>query len=270
MSTQRCRTLDVRGGQSCASPPGASSPPSGRSPTGAGCCHPAGTAAGPGRKRTGRLQCARLHFHLPGGGPQVELRGWPTPARRRQPSEGSARPSTDGPSLLTWPGRKCICVTVAVSLCSPVNSTPGVPYLKDVRRQGRGSRVREAWAAGAPVFLSPAGSGRRMPPWAAQGDRRRYLPLACKPSPEVPFRELKLVTACPSVQACSLLFPSHKATFVRRPHQEGCPATGLPLGSGMGQPAPRVSDRAPSSTGLDEPSWPPGPAAGMSTSPRFL
>lgn len=29
----------------------------------------------------------------------------------------------------TWPGRKCSWVTVAVSLCKPVSSTPGAPYL---------------------------------------------------------------------------------------------------------------------------------------------
>lgn len=28
---------------------------------------------------------------------------------------------------LTWPGKKCIWVTVAISRCRPVNSTPGAP-----------------------------------------------------------------------------------------------------------------------------------------------
>lgn len=38
----------------------------------------------------------------------------------------------------TWPGRKCSWVTVAVSLCRPVSSTPGAPYLGGPSKKQRG------------------------------------------------------------------------------------------------------------------------------------
>lgn len=51
---------------------------------------------------------------------------------------GAAARFSPGTPTRTWPGRKCSWVTVAVSLCRPVSSTPGAPYLGGPSKKQRG------------------------------------------------------------------------------------------------------------------------------------
>lgn len=86
----------------------------------------------------------------------------------------------------TWPGRKCSWVTVAVSLCSPVSSTPGAPYL------GGPSKKQRGWSPPTP---SPAKLRTpRIPPGHSSACKHQFSSL----SPGQPGQSIPGCSPCQS------------------------------------------------------------------------
>lgn len=80
----------------------------------------------------------------------------------------------------TWPGRKCSWVTVAVSLCKPVSSTPGAPYLGwgGRQRNNEGRECLDPPPNSPQVTVLQAGAGLApLPPERARAEHPWQRPM---------------------------------------------------------------------------------------------